>query len=48
MKYYWITLYADHEYAEVYGTREYAEEYATLRRIYHGGSYRLVKWEDKE
>lgn len=45
-KAYWIVLYYDNTYHEIYGTREYAVQWAEEHKERRGGSYRLVEWKD--
>ena len=41
---YWIVLYADGTYEELYNFEPAARGWATERQVYRGGSYCLVKW----
>ena len=41
---YWIVLYADGTYEELYNTEKAARDWATERQAFRGGSYRLVEW----
>lgn len=42
---YWIILYADGTYEELYNTETEARAWATERQALRGGSYRLVEWD---